>query len=44
KALNQAGIKIRSYNTDPAAVRITIGSKEENNAVLRVLEEFKQKN
>ena len=44
KALNQAGIKIRSYNKEPAAVRITIGSKEENNAVLRVLEEFKQNN
>ncbi|WP_238524759.1 histidinol-phosphate transaminase [Halanaerobium hydrogeniformans] len=44
KALNQAGIKIRSYNTKPAAIRITIGSEEENDAVLRVLEEFKQNN
>lgn len=40
--LNEQGIKIRSYNTEPAAVRITIGSPAENDAVLKVLEEFKQ--
>ena len=40
--LNEQGIKIRSYNTEPAAVRITIGSPAENDAVLEVLEEFKQ--
>jgi len=42
--LNQQGIKIRSYSKEPAAIRITIGSREENKAVLKAFEEFKAKN
>lgn len=44
KILNQQGIKIRSYAKEPAAIRITIGSQEENEAVLKAFEEFKQEN
>jgi histidinol-phosphate aminotransferase len=44
KILNQRGIKIRSYNSKPPAVRITIGSEEENEAVLRAFAEFKEQN
>ncbi len=42
--LNDKGIKIRTYNSEPPAVRITIGSPEENDAVLDVLENFRQQN
>jgi histidinol-phosphate aminotransferase len=42
--LNQQGIKIRSYNSKPPAVRITIGSEEENEAVLEAFSEFKEQN
>jgi len=42
--LNAEGIKIRSYNSQPPAVRITIGSPEENDAVLKVFENFKEQN
>ena len=44
KILNQRGIKIRSYAKEPAAVRITIGSQEENEAVLEAFAEFKEQN
>lgn len=43
KISNQKGIKIRSYNKPPA-VRITVGSKAENEAVLDVFAEFKREN
>lgn len=42
KLLNQHGIKVRSYNSEPAAIRITIGSAAENEAVLNAFAEFKQ--
>lgn len=42
--LNSGGIKIRSYSTEPPAVRITVGSSEENEAVLKAFAEFKQQN
>lgn len=42
--LNDNGIKIRSYDSVPPAIRITIGSREENDAVLDVLKDFKQQN
>jgi histidinol-phosphate aminotransferase len=42
--LNTEGIKIRSYNSEPPAIRITIGSQEENDAVLDVFQNFKQQN
>lgn len=41
KILNQRGIKIRSYQNQPPAVRITIGSSLENEAVLEAFSEFK---
>lgn len=44
KILNQRGIKIRSYNNEPPAIRITIGSREENEAVLEAFAEFKEQN
>lgn len=44
KILNERGIKIRSYNSEPPAVRITIGSREENKAVLKAFAEFKEQN
>ena len=42
--LNSRGIKIRSYSKEPAAIRITVGSSEENEAVLKAFAEFKQQN
>src|SRR6056297_556254 len=39
--LNQNGVKIRSYNTEPAAVRITVGSSKENDVVLKSFKELK---
>jgi len=42
--LNSRGIKIRSYSKEPAAVRLTVGSSEENEAVLAAFAEFKQQN
>lgn len=44
KILNDRGIKIRSYSKEPPAVRITIGSRKENEAVLSAFEKFKQQN
>ncbi|MGM0499796.1 MAG: histidinol-phosphate transaminase [Bacillota bacterium] len=44
KILNQRKIKIRSYDTEPAAIRITVGSQEENEAVLEAFAEFKEQN
>jgi histidinol-phosphate aminotransferase len=44
KILNQQGIKIRSYESEPPAIRITIGSREENKAVLKAFAEFKKQN
>lgn len=44
RILNKHGIKIRSYNKKPPAVRITIGSKDENKAVLKAFIEFKEQN
>ncbi len=44
RILNQRGIKIRSFNSKPPAIRITIGSSEENEAVLAAFSEFKQQN
>ncbi|MGM0603480.1 MAG: histidinol-phosphate transaminase [Bacillota bacterium] len=40
--LNKNGIKVRSYSTDPPAVRITAGSSEDNDAVLKSFAEFKK--
>jgi len=42
KVLNQRGIKIRSYDKQPPAVRITVGSEAENEAVLEAFKEFKE--
>ena len=44
KILNQQGIKIRSFNSDPPAIRITIGSRKENETVLEAFAEFKEQN
>jgi len=44
RILNRKGIKIRSYSKEFPAIRITIGSREENEAVLKAFSEFKQKN
>ncbi|KXS48997.1 MAG: histidinol-phosphate aminotransferase [Halanaerobium sp. T82-1] len=44
KILNKQGIKIRSYTAETPAIRITIGSSEENEAVLRAFAEFKEQN
>jgi len=44
KILNQRGIKIRSYSKKNPAIRITVGSQEENKAVLEAFAEFKEKN
>ncbi|MFP4021235.1 MAG: histidinol-phosphate transaminase [Halanaerobium sp.] len=44
KILNQQGIKIRSFDSEPPAIRITIGSREENEAVLAAFAEFKEQN
>ena len=40
--LKQRGIKIRSFESEPPAIRITVGSKEENRAVLKAFAEFKE--
>ncbi|MFW5749952.1 MAG: histidinol-phosphate transaminase [Halanaerobium sp.] len=44
KILNRRGIKIRSYQKEPPAVRITVGSSEENKALLEAFLEFKEQN
>lgn len=44
KILNQRGIKIRTYLDGLPAIRITVGSAEENHAVLEGFAEFKEQN
>lgn len=44
KVLNQQGIKIRSYAKKTPAIRITVGSEEENQAVLEAFAKFKEHN
>lgn len=41
KILNEHGIKIRSYEKKKPAIRITVGSKEENQSVLKAFIEFR---
>ena len=40
--LNENGIKIRSFDRKPPAIRITIGKPEENRKVAKIFEEFKE--
>lgn len=40
--LNQNGVKIRSYNTEPSAIRITAGSSKENDVVLKSFKQLKR--
>ena len=40
--LNNSGIKIRSFNRKPAAIRITVGTPSENEEVAAVFKKFKE--
>ncbi|MFO7815134.1 MAG: histidinol-phosphate transaminase [Halanaerobiales bacterium] len=40
--LNKMGIKIRSFDRIPPAIRITIGKPEENKKVAKIFKEFKE--
>jgi len=42
KMLNEKGIKIRSFNRKPAAIRITVGTPAENKEVAAVFKKFKE--
>ncbi len=42
--LNNKGIKIRSFDSNPPAVRITVGKEEENREIIKTFKKFKEGN